>query len=349
MITKQLTLVLTFTLLSSLQADVSSLIWDDKPAEKWDQAYPVGNGRLGAMPWATFPKEKILINEETIWENKEEMKIGEDAAEQLEVIRQLVAEGRYIEADRHFEKRVQDGKRPNSYQLVGWLDLEYLDAAELESSYRELDLDTGIATNRYTLADGNVITQQVYASAPDDVILVEVETAEPIALKVSMEGATVDGQDLVLSHAASGPMGTKFVSRVRALDAKHTSTSVGNTLTFTKQKKIMLLLSVATNLDRSQPGIPLAEGWQKQALLDLKAAARKPLQELRDAAIADHKKYYQRVDVDFGATSDAILSLPTGERLHRIKSGKHDDPDLIETYYQFGHSMSRPSSPTLGW
>lgn len=43
------------------------VIWDDTPAANWDVAYPVGNGRLGAMPFANFPKEKILINEESIW------------------------------------------------------------------------------------------------------------------------------------------------------------------------------------------------------------------------------------------------------------------------------------------
>lgn len=69
----------------------------DSPAEKWDLAYPVGSGRLGAMPWGTFPTEKILINEETIWANAGEMKIREDAFEHLEKIRELDAAGEYYE------------------------------------------------------------------------------------------------------------------------------------------------------------------------------------------------------------------------------------------------------------
>jgi len=133
------------------------------PAEKWDLAYPVGSGRLGAMPWGTYPAEKILINEETIWANAGEMKIREDAFEHLETIRELDAEGKYYEADRYFEKHIQDGKRTNSYQLVGWLKLDYPDETPRKAVQRELDLHSGIATNRYTLEDGTIITQQVLA------------------------------------------------------------------------------------------------------------------------------------------------------------------------------------------
>lgn len=128
-------------------ASESHVIWDDKPAEKWDLAYPVGNGRLGAMPWGMFPNEKILINEETIWENQGEMKIVEDADAHLETIRQLVAAGDYQAADQHFETHIQDGGRPMAYQLVGWLELDYGDTAALTETRRELDLSTGIATS----------------------------------------------------------------------------------------------------------------------------------------------------------------------------------------------------------
>jgi alpha-L-fucosidase 2 len=328
----------------SLDAGTSSRIWDDGPAEKWDSAYPVGNGRLGAMPWATFPREKILINEETIWENQEEMKIGRDAAEQFEVIRRLVLEGKYSEADRHFEKHVQDGRRPNSYQLVGWLNLHYGQTAALESTYRELNLDTGLVTNRYTLTDGNIITQKVYASAPDDLIVVEVKATQPITLTVAMDGAEREGRDLVLSGAADGAMGSRFVSRLRALDIESAASGGDGQLKFKNRREISLLLSVATNVDRSQPGLPLAEGWQQKALDDLDAVSDQSLERLREAAVADHQQYQQRVELDLGSTDEAVLALPTADRLNRLKSGKHDDPDLIETYFQFGRYLLIASS-----
>jgi alpha-L-fucosidase 2 len=69
------------------------VIWDDGPASSWDVAYPVGNGRLGAMPFADFPKEKILINEETIWDRSSPMMTQENSLSHMEIVRDLVAAG----------------------------------------------------------------------------------------------------------------------------------------------------------------------------------------------------------------------------------------------------------------
>ena len=63
------------------------VIWDNKPAKKWEVAYPVGNGRLGAMPFGLYPSEKILINEETIWARSEDFHMPENSFEHLERLR----------------------------------------------------------------------------------------------------------------------------------------------------------------------------------------------------------------------------------------------------------------------
>ena len=67
-------------------ANEELVIWDDAPAAAWDVAYPVGNGRLGAMPFGAFPKEKILINEETVWARQGPKLMPEDSFEHLEKI-----------------------------------------------------------------------------------------------------------------------------------------------------------------------------------------------------------------------------------------------------------------------
>ncbi len=328
-------------------ASSADIIRDDGPAEKWDLAFPVGSGRLGAMPWGTFPNEKILINEETIWANAGEMKVREDAFEHLEMIRELDAAGKYHEADRYFEQHIQDGKRPNSYQLVGWLKLRYSDESPLAGTERRLGLDTGIASNHYALANGTVINQQVFASHPDDLVLVHITATQPIEIDVAMEGAEIEQGDLILRSQASGPHGTKFVSRVRArADGRieHNDES----LMIRGSQDITLLLSVATDVDRDAPGRVLPGGWEIKALRDLDAVQGQPLSTLASRAVADHQKYYHRVKVDFGATAEDILALTTGARLERLKQGAHDDPDLIETYFQFGRYLliasSRPGS-----
>lgn len=341
---KRHTLIAYIALISvSFAKDSHLRIWDDKPAEKWDHSYPVGNGRIGAMPQGHFPNERILINEETIWENKEEMKVGEDAAKHLETIRQLVAKGDYQAADRHFEKNIQDGKRPNSYQLVGWLEMTYNDDSPLKKTYRELNLSTGVATSKYTQEDGTEIIQRVFASQPHDVIYIHITSTAPIPIDLTMEGAFVEKGDLVLEKQASGPMGTKFVGRIMA-NADGKVTPRENSIAIRHSQNITIAISVATDVDRDQPGTPLPDGWQDHALKALDLVHNSDTKTITEMAIADHQKYFNRVSIDLGTTDPKIANLTTAARLKRIQEGAHDDPDFIETYFQFGRYLLIASS-----
>jgi alpha-L-fucosidase 2 len=331
--------------ISIVSANVKStdlVIWDNTPAEKWDEAYPVGNGRLGAMPFANFPQEKILINEETIWQRSSPMIMPENSFEHLDKIRKLEAAGDYTAADRYFENNLQDESRPYSYQLVGWLNLEYLDTALLKETFRQLDLKTGIAENVYTLADGSQVRQQVFAAGSDDVIAVTISADKPIDLSVSLDGGRIQDGDIIKTASADGKDATRFVSRVRVhADNIHV---VGNSLEIKDAKNIAIYLSVATDFNRKDSGSKLANGWQQKSIQDLDALSGTPLDTIRAAAVAEHKMYFDRVQVDFGKTADEILALPIKNRLQRIKDGEHDDPDLIETYFQFGRYLLIASS-----
>jgi beta-glucosidase len=322
--------------------DPGLVIWDDRPAEEWDVAYPVGNGRLGAMPFGNYPSEKILLNEETIWARSDGFEMPADSFEHLERVRELEAAGDYEGADVYFQQHMQSEKRPDSYQLLGWLQLDYL-AAPLKESRRELDLATGIATTQYSLTDGNEITQTVLASAPDDVIVLRISASRPIDLRVALDdGAVIDG-DLVKTGAATGDNATQYEGRVRVLADGRTSEIDGG-LSVGDSRDITIYIAAATNFNRNDSGLMLAEGWNYKALADLDALQAKSAGAVEQAAVNDHQNYFDRLSVDFGATSDEVLALPTPERLKRIKNGASDDPDLIETYFQFGRYLLVASS-----
>lgn len=340
----QLALALLLTLVTVTNGN-DLILHETSAANRWDTAYPVGNGRLGAMPWGSYPTEQILINEETIWANQEEQKLSRNIFNDLEKIRELDAKGDYFAADRYFEKEVLDGKQPNSYQLVGWLKLHYPEDIKLKETRRELDLKTGIATSRHTLEDGTVITQQIVASTPDDIIAIQVQASRKITLGISIENASVDTTgDLVLNHQATGPMGTKFTSRVRAISPGSTRDTTNGRLTLKDTNGALLLLSASTNFNRKDPDTPLADGWQKKAVEDLEKASRSDFTAICSRAVADHGQYFKRVDLDLGSTAPEISALPTGARLDRIKQNKHDDPDLVEAYFQLGRYLLIASS-----
>jgi len=323
------------------------VIWDDGPAQEWDVAYPVGNGRLGAMPFGSFPEERILLDEETIWSRSERMLMPEDSFEQLETIRRLEAAGDYAAADRHFEEHLQAALDPDGYQLAGWLGLEYLDAGPLRAMRRELDLATGVARCVFTLEDGTRIVQRVFASAPDGVIVVAITADREIGLGVSLEGGAVVDGDVVKDAAATGEGATRYVVRARVLSNGRSSAS-GEALEVRGGDEIAILVSVATDLDRHEAGAKLAPGWRQKALRDLERAAGRSADALEATAVADHRAFFERVDLDLGATRDEVRALPTRERLRRLREGAHDDPDLVETYFQLGRYLliasSRPGS-----
>lgn len=323
------------------------VIWDDLSAYDFEVAYPVGNGRLGAMPFAGFPVERILINEETIWENPQSMFMAENSFEHLETVRELEATGDFKATDAYFAKHISGSgsakKNAHSYQLLGWLELEYQHTASIQDVYRSLDLKTGMAQNRYTLEDGATITQEVFASAPDDVIVVTIRSDQPLDLRITLDGATVEAGDLVKDASAGGDEGTRFVGRVRVASP---GGAVGrdDALEVKQAKAITLYLSASTNFNRMEPSQKRAEGWQKEALADLDALKGKSVQEIQLTAIEDHQNYFKRVESDFGQTADLVRQQPTRLRLERLRGGAHDDPDLMETYFQYGRYLLIASS-----
>ena len=326
----------------------NGVIWDDAAATFWEDAYPVGNGRLGAMPFGVFPKERILLNEETIWTNHTQMYEEENAFPHLEKIRELEAAGDYKGADEYFKDHLSNKgsppKTPYSYQPAGWLKLHYLKTAELVSTHRSLDIRTGITTSRYKLSDGNTITQEVLASSPDDVVLISIKSTQPIDLAASMNGATLQGRDLVLTGKADGVLGVKFTNRLRASLTPSGTSGNPSALEFKQMSEITFQLAITTDFNRQDSAQPLPEGWQTKTTHTLDKLKEKPISKIKIDALADHQKYFDRVQFDIGKTSDEILSKPTKDRLQRLKEGCHDDPDLMETYYQFGRYLLIASS-----
>ena len=325
------------------------IIWDDAGAEdKWDVAYPVGNGRLGAMPYGNFPKEKILINEETIWHRDPAKIMPQESFTYLETVRRLEASGDYAGADRFFEQHLQQGgTNPDSYQPFGWLEIEYVTPSALRNRHRELDLKTGIAKNVYTLDNGSAITQNVFACGQGDVVAVSIAVDSQTRLRVRIDGGSVENKELIKTGAATGRDATRYVGHVRVWPTGNVRAGEGF-LEVDGPGPVTFLVAVATDLDRRTAGAKLPEGWQRKAALTLDGLNGVSGDELRRRAEKEHRQYFDRVALDLGKTADAILALPTKDRLARIQTGRHDDPDLIETYFQFGRHLliasSRPGS-----
>ncbi len=343
MIPHMLMVILCASVVSAAPEKADLVIWDNQPAAKWDVAYPVGNGRLGAMPFGNYPTEKILINEETIWAKRGGFGMPKDSHKHLKKVRELEAAGGFRGADAYFQKHLQNGMNPCSYQLLGWLHLEYQDTTSVKQIHRELDLKTSIAKNVYLLDDGTEITQKVFASAPDDVVVVMISANREISVKVSLDKGNIENGDIVKTGAGSGKDATRYVGRVRTFPTNKTG-PVGGALEIKGCKEMAVYLSATTDFDRKNSQAMLPDGWQAKAIRDLDHLKEKSPDDVENAAVQDHQLYMGRLDVDFGQSAEDVLVLPTRDRLNRIKEGKTDDPDLIETYFQFGRYLLIASS-----
>ena len=167
---------------SNEQSQSDLKLWYSKPATKFEEALPLGNGRMGAMVYGNPANELIQLNENTIWAGSPNRNDNPDALNALPLIRQLIFEGKYIEAqDLTNEKIISKKSHGMPYQTAGNLRLNFDGHADYSEFYRDLDIERAVATTRYTVGEVEY-TREVFSSFSDDVIVVRLTANKPNAL-----------------------------------------------------------------------------------------------------------------------------------------------------------------------
>ncbi|MFP4974224.1 glycosyl hydrolase family 95 catalytic domain-containing protein [Paenibacillus sp. CN-4] len=355
-------------------------LWYRKPAQVWEEALPIGNGRLGGMVYGGAVEELIQLNEDTLWSGFPRDTANYEALRHLGPARQLAAEGRYAEAERKIEAHLL-GRRTESYQPLGDLRLTLgLDGEVLEYR-RELDLDTAVAGVSFVYG-GVRIVRETFASAPDNVIVVHMraETLDfaaageavlpELAIRLStphpskLEGA--DNSGLLLtgrapSHVADNYVGDhprpvlyepdrglRFAVRVTAEAEGGTLDAAGEALLVRGASAVTLRLSAAT--DYAGYGVmPGAAGDDPaDSAARMLAASARPYAELRRRHTEDHAALFGRVEL--AVDGAAAQELPTDERMDRYREGT-DDPGLETLLFHYGRYLmiagSRPGTQAL--
>jgi len=329
----------------------------DKPAVQWVEALPVGNGRLGAMIFGGVDRERLQLNEGTLWAGGPYDPVNPEAKEALPQVRQLIHEGKYREAARLISAKVMAkpvGQMP--YQTVGDLLLTFPGTTNVENYRRDLDLDTATATVSYR-SHGVRYTREVFANAPDNVIVVRLAADKPrkisfiAGMKTAMAASVeTDGTDTLIMRGTGGDAGgikgqLKYQARVRVASKGGNTTAELQRVSVTNADEVTLLITAATSYKKFDDVSGDPESIAKKQLA---AAAKKSFAKLRAAHLADYQALFGRVTIDLGQ-GDA-MKLPTDVRIQRFSEGT--DPQLAGLYYQFGRylliSSSRPSGQPAG-
>src|SRR5699024_8395360 len=144
-------------------------LWYDEPAgDEWVRALPVGNGRLGAMVYGNPNRERIQLNESTVWAGSPYRNDSPAARHALPKVREHIFEGKHAEAQKLAGETFFSGPHGMPYQPVGDLVLAFPGHEDYRDYYRDLNLKTAVATTKYTVYDVEY-TRKVFASAPDGV------------------------------------------------------------------------------------------------------------------------------------------------------------------------------------
>ena len=353
----------------------------DRPATYFEEALPVGNGRLGAMVYGDPVHEHLSLNDITLWTGEPDkgtdhpdiakLGLSGDGTEALKAIREALDKENYAAAEQL--QRGLQGHFSESYMPLGTLRIDY-DSCAVTDYSRTLDLSQAVATVSY-LRDGALFRSEVFASAPDSVIVVHIvsetpvnarislETPLPHELKASEEGLTVDGYAAwhtypgYYDHKEVNPekywydpeRGIHFRTRL-AVDATGGSVSAAeDALLLNGIREATLYVVNATSFNGFDKD-PVKEGkpYREQADANLTAARVTGYSRLLSRHKADYKGFFDRVSIDLGATPDSVRVLPTDVQLKRYTDLGEANPELEALYYQYGRYLLISSSRTEG-
>jgi alpha-L-fucosidase 2 len=326
-------------------------LWFSNPASAWEEALPLGNGRLGAMIFGTPNQERIALNEDSLWYGGPRDRNNPDAFAHLETIRRHLLEGRVEEAQR-LSLLALSGvpETQRHYVPLGDLNLTFHHEGEAADYSRVLDLTTGIASVAYRVGDVHY-KRESFASYPDEALVIRLTAdrggAVSFAARLTRgpnnryydEIARADERTLVMRGNGGGTGGVDFRMALRASTEGGSVKIVGEHLLVEGANSVTLVLTAATTFRFVEP--------EAEALRSSNKAAESGYERLRQRQADDVRALMERVAIRLGAERNELDSLPTDVRLQRVRGGA-DDPGLTALYYQFGRYLlvasSRPGS-----
>jgi alpha-L-fucosidase 2 len=354
-------------------------LWYKTPAPIWDQALPVGNGRLGAMVFGganagkingdeqfsranaplldgsqtTGADEHIQLNESSLWQGSRANRLNPCAHEAVPQIRKLLLESQGTDGAKisAAEKLAHDcmigipAGMPG-YSTLGDLTLRGSKNGPVSDYRRQLDLDTGVARATYTM-NGVRYTREAFASVPDQVIVVRLTADKKSAInfRASMDrpadfSVRVSGQNtLVLREGPEHKDQIRFAGEALVLPTGGSVHAEGSEIVVADADSVTILIAAATDFK----GGPFAGGDpEAQCELALAKARKHSAEEILTRQEAIYQPVFRDMALHLGSTLTND-DLPTDERIKRVSAGA-DDLGLQELYFQFARYLLISSS-----
>lgn len=336
-----------------LSAQQKLRLWYDKPANLWEETLPLGNGRLGMTPDGGVAKEKIVLNDITLWSGGPQDANNYDAYKSLPKIRQLILDGKNDEAqdlvNRDFVCKGpgSGGARWGKYQMLAdlQLDFDYPGVTDLKPAqyHRELSLNDAVAYTSYKVGGVNY-KKEYFSSFDGDINVIRITADQKGKLNCRIwisrpEKAVVntDGTELQLygqlDNGTDGK-GMQYFTRVGTKIQGGSIKTDHNNIVIKNATEILIYVSAGTDFR----DVSFKANTKKL----LAAAMLKPYELQKAKHIEKFSKLFKRVSIDFGEGESA--KLPTNKRLDSFYKGSENDPSLASLFFQFGRYLSISST-----
>ncbi len=328
---------LSFESFAQKEYQPSLKLWYETPASEWEEALPLGNGRLGVMVFGNTSRERIQLNDDSMWPGDLGWDQPEGTEEDIRQIRELLFAGKNSEADQLMVEKFSRKGVTRSHQTMGelFIDLEHLNITEYR---RELDLNTAVSTVSYR-TDGQLITEKVFVSHPHQAIFVEISTEAAAGLNGKVELSrpkdhgvpTVDvhttEEGLLIMEGMVTQRGGQFNSKKApilegvkfetALKIENVGGEIIRGKDFLKLKKVhKATLILVSNSSWYH------EDFKAQNKKDLEALAGMDTEVLEQEHTLDYQNLFSRVGLSLGGES--LDHIPTDKRLEGMKNGSLD-------------------------
>jgi alpha-L-fucosidase 2 len=319
-------------LITKKEFNPSTVLWYDTAATKWEEALPVGNGRLGAMIFGRWGEERIQLNEETYWSGGPYSTVVKGGHKYLPEIQKLIFEGEPIKAHKLFGRYIMGYPvEQQKYQSIANLLLFFENEDEVKNYKRWLDLETGISYVEYT-ANDVTYKREILSSAPDQVILIRLTADKPgsISFRTQLRGCRnqahsnyatdyfrMDGKGkdgLVVTGKSADYLGVegkiRYKAQLKAISEGGTIKVDDIDLIIKNADAVTLCFVAATNFVNYQDVSADQDARVENYLNGIKG---KSFDTMRDAAVKDYQSYFNRVSLKLEITENSFL--PTDKRI----------------------------------
>lgn len=343
--------------------DCSSMLWYTSKAETFDEALPIGNGRIGGMIFGGTDTEKIILNEDSVWSGTKRERNNDSAFKNLEKLRTALKNEEIKKA----EKMILDyfagtPTQQRHYQPLGNITIRQEIPSEVKDYKRLLNLKEAVAVTEWNAGETRY-KREIFVSAKDQVMCIHFTSDQK--KKVSFE-AYIDGRDdnydinsryddttLVYGGCTGSKDGIHFNCALSAISLGGKVEIAGSKLRAKDCDEVLLVVSARTSF--------YSADFKNLSLNDAHKALRKGFADIKRDHIKDYSSLYQRAELMLEDNSDGACKMTTDKRLHRLskersqrqEKSKKDiytpvkeeyssffkDNKLIELYWNFGRYL----------